>query len=341
MIPSKQVDEIRSFLQKSENPLFFFDDDADGLCSYLLLRRYLDRGKGVVVKSSPVLDVPFQRKVEEYSPDVVFILDKPMVSEEFISEVHVPIVWIDHHTPVKAKGVKYFNPRVQDPDVYIPTSYICYHVVKQDMWIAMCGVVGDWVVPDFIDEFMQKYPGLVEKTDNPGDIFYKQPLGKLVKIFFFLLKGKMSDVNSCISILSKIKSPYEILNKTTSRARFIYKKFDKVNKEYQELLEKAKKSVTKDVFLIFYYPSKTMSFSAELSNELSYLFPDKLIIIGRKKGDEFRISLRSKTHKLPKRIKKALEDVEGYSGGHEYACGGNIKAKDIDKFVSNLRKQWQ
>ncbi len=339
MISEKQLDEIRGFLKKSENPLFFFDDDADGFCSFLLFKKYVDKGKGVVIKSSPVLDVSFLRKVEEYSPDFVFILDKPMVSEEFVEGVHVPIIWVDHHAPVDVKGVRYYNPRVNNPDIYLPTSYICYKVVKQDLWVAMCGIVGDWLIPEFFEDFMKEYPDLVEKTDNPGDVLYKQPLGKLVRILAFVLKGKISDVNKCVGILAKISTPYELLNQTTSRARFIYRRFEKIDKEYKELLDEAVKSATDDKVLAFYYPSKKMSFTGELSNELSYIFPDKLVIVGRKKGDEFRLSIRSKTHKLPKMIEKALEDVEGYGGGHEYACGGNIKSKDINKFVSNLRKQ--
>lgn len=339
MIPEEQLEEIRTLLDNSENPLFFFDDDADGLCSYLLLKRYVDKGKGVVVKSAPLLDRPFLRKVEEYSPDVIFVLDKPNISEDFVNSVNVPIVWIDHHTPVKIAGVKCFNPRIQDPDVYLPTSYLCYKVVNQDLWISMCGVVGDWLIPDFLDEFMEKYPDLVEKTDNPGDIFFKQPLSKIIKIFSFILKGKTSDVNKCVSIISKIDSPYEILNKTTAKARFIYHKFEKINNEYQELLDKAVKSVKDDKVLVFYYPSNKRSFTGFLSNELSYRFPDKIVIVGRRKDDEIRLSLRSKTHNLPKIIKKALIGVEGYSGGHEHACGGSIKSKDITKFIDNIRKQ--
>lgn len=339
MIPEKQLDEIRGFLDKSENPLFLFDDDADGLCSFLLFKKYIDRGKGVVIKSSPVLNVLFLRKVEEHSPDVVFILDKPMVSDDFVSGVHVPIVWVDHHAPVDVKGVRYFNPRTTNPDAYLPTSYLCYRVVKQNMWVAMCGVIGDWCIPDFFDDFLRDYPGLAEKTDNPGDVLYKQPFGRIIKMMSFILKGKTSDVNKCVGILSKVDSPYELLNQTTSRARYLYRRFEKINNEYHEILDKAVKSATNDKILVFYYPSTKMSFTGELCNELSYMFPDKLVIVGRKKGDEVRLSLRSKIHKLPGIIEKALEDVEGYGGGHEYACGGNIKSKDIDKFVSNLRKQ--
>ena len=50
------LEEIKGYLEKSVNPLFFFDDDADGLCSFLLLYRYFKKGKYVPLKSSPALE---------------------------------------------------------------------------------------------------------------------------------------------------------------------------------------------------------------------------------------------------------------------------------------------
>jgi len=78
MIPKSQLDEIKSFLNKSENPLFLFDDDPDGISSFLLLKRYFDKGKGVIVKASPKLPEVYTRKIDEYRPDLVVILDKPL-----------------------------------------------------------------------------------------------------------------------------------------------------------------------------------------------------------------------------------------------------------------------
>ncbi len=339
MIPEKKLQEIRDFLKKSENPLFFFDDDTDGLCSYLLLKRYIDRGKGVVIKSSPVLDESFIRKVEEYNPDILFVLDKPMISDSFLNRIHIPLVWVDHHAPSDQKGVKYFNPRVYDAHAYFPTSYICYKVVKQDLWLAMCGIIGDYMIPEFFVDFVKEYPDLVDLTDNPGDVLFKQEFGKIIRVLSFILKGKTSEVNKCVGILTNVETPYEILNQTTPRARYLYKKFEKVNAEYQKLLKKAMNSATDDNILLFYYPSSKMSFTGELSNELSYNFPNKIIIIGRKRGDDFRLSLRSKTVNMLNIVEKALKGVEGYGGGHEYACGSSIKAKDLDKFIGNIRKQ--
>ena len=51
MLLKTQIEEFRSYLKKSENPLFLFDDDPDGTCAYLLLSKYINKGKGVMVKT--------------------------------------------------------------------------------------------------------------------------------------------------------------------------------------------------------------------------------------------------------------------------------------------------
>ena len=45
MLTKKQVEDIKEHLEKAQNPIFFFDNDPDGLCSFLLMQRYLGRGK--------------------------------------------------------------------------------------------------------------------------------------------------------------------------------------------------------------------------------------------------------------------------------------------------------
>ena len=83
MLTEKQVAEIKSHLEKAQNPLFFFDNDQDGLCSFLLLQKFIERGKGVSIKSFPDLTEEYFRKVHELNADYIFILDKPIVSEKF------------------------------------------------------------------------------------------------------------------------------------------------------------------------------------------------------------------------------------------------------------------
>ncbi|MDD5133112.1 MAG: DHH family phosphoesterase [Candidatus Nanoarchaeia archaeon] len=342
MIPTSQLKEIKDYLVNAENPLIFFDDDPDGLCSYLLMKQLNDNAKGIVIKSSPVLDVQYLKKIEELSPDIVFVLDKPLISQEFIDNVHVPIIWVDHHPLVQRKGVNYYNPRIKDEKDNSPTTYLVYKALNNNLWIATVGSIADWYIPDFLPEFKKQFPGLLEDQKKPEDILFNSKLGTLVKLFSFNLKGKTSDVRKNIAILSKIETPYEILNQETSKGKLLYKNYTKINKAYEELLAKAIESMKyqKDKrILLFIYPSAKTSFTTELSNELLYKYPDRLIIIGREKGDEIKMSLRSSKLILPGIIEKALVNVKGYGGGHDYACGSSVAKEDFPIFIDNIKNQ--
>ena len=65
----------------------------------------------------------------------------------------------------------------------------------------------------------------------------------------------------------------------------------------------------------------------------------KIILIARKKDGRYKMSIRSKTTLIPPLLKKALEGVEGYGGGHENACGACVEGGDFEKFISNLRNE--
>ena len=336
MLTKEQVKEIKRELDECDNPLFFFHDDPDGLCSFLLLYKYKQEGAGVVVKAVPRIDEKFLKKVKEYSPDKIFITDIAIVEQDFIDRAGCPVVWIDHHEPLKRNKVKYFNPRNNDKDINSPATLLCYQVTKEDLWIAMTGCVGDWVFPPFYDEFKEKYPDLVNDEKDPGAILFSTKIGELSKIFSFILKGKISDVMKCVKILTRIESPYEILRQETPRGKLIYKLYERVNKKYEALLKKALKKGSEDSFLIFTYEEDKTSFTGDLANELHYRFPDKFLILGREKGDEIRMSLRSKLV-IPPILEKALQGLEGYGGGHEHACGACVKKDDFELFVKRLR----
>ena len=44
---------------------------------------------------------------------------------------------------------------------------------------------------------------------------------------------------------------------------------------------------------------------------------------------------------LPAALSKSLEGIEGYGGGHEYACGAAVKKKDFKMFIDNLKREMQ
>jgi len=336
-LTKKQYLHIKNELDSCQSPLYFFDDDPDGLSSFLLLYRYKREGHGIVVKTHPKLDSRSVSRLEEYKPDKVFILDIALLDQSFVDSCPVPIIWIDHHGPHEINGVMYFNPRIRKKDANIPTTYMCYNVVKQDLWIAALGCIADYYMPDFLDEFRKKYPDLVGNKKTIGDIYFTTRLGELIKAFSFCLKGKTADVRKSINVLTRIKTPYEILNQETPAGKFIYQKFEKLKTVYDAMVKDAIESATKDKLLIFTYDDDKTSFTGDMANELLYKFPDKVILIGRKKDEDVRMSLRSQKIILPQILEKALNGLEGYGGGHENACGANVKQKDFKEFVKRLK----
>lgn len=337
MLGEKDYERIRQELDNCSRPLFFFDDDPDGLCAFLLLYRYKKEGKGVCVKSVPKLDRKFIGKVKEYEPDKVFILDVAVVTEEFVEAADVPIVWVDHHQPSDLHKVVYFNPMAHEPPSNEPTSSICYHAVMQESWIGAVGTVGDWQIPLFIDKFNEENPKLKLAKKDPGKLLYSSKIGKIARIFSFLLKGDVKEVMTCVKILTRISGPEEILKADTPQSKYLKNRHKEIAGKYESLISEAKKKAGKDGFLVFTYPSDKWSFTSDLSNELLYKYPKKIIIVGREKEDEVRMSIRGKKAVLPA-LQKALIGVEGYGGGHEHAVGACVKKHDFERFVGNLRE---
>ena len=111
MIDEKTAQQIREELDFCQKPLFYFHDDPDGVSSFLQMYHAKGEGKGIIIKATPRIDVKYLRKVEEYGPDKIFILDIAMVDQEYIDAVKTPVIWLDHHTPLKRSNVKYVNSR--------------------------------------------------------------------------------------------------------------------------------------------------------------------------------------------------------------------------------------
>lgn len=338
MILPVQVKEIKKHLEESENPLFLFDDDHDGLASFLILWKHIKRGHGVVVKGPPKVDISYLSKIHEYKADKVFILDKPVLPQEFIDKAKIPIIYIDHHQINKLQGAHYYNPHFHDKDDNSPVAYWAYKVAENDMWISIVGSVGDYYIPEYMDEFKKHYPDLLPKKINTEEIMHNSELGKLVQIFNFILKGTTSDTNKCIKVLTRIESPYEILRQESPRGKFIYRHFEKINKKYQRILDDALKTKSRGKVLVYTYTSKD-SFTGPISNYLRYKYPKKIIIIARVKEDRIIMSFRSNTIELPSKINNALEGIDGYGGGHAFAAAASIPKDDFKKFIAQFKVQ--
>jgi len=345
MLTRKQIKEIKEHLEKAQNPLFFFDNDQDGLCSFLLLQRYIGRGKGVSIKSFPDLSVEYFRKVHELKADYIFILDKPVVSNEFFLEaekVNIPVVWIDHHMVDKDAiipgFVNYYNPTQNRKKTDEPVTALCYQVTnkKDDLWIAVVGCISDRHVPTFYNKFEKKYPDLTIKSKEASDIYYKSQIGKITKILGFGLKDTTTNVVNMIRFLIKVKGPDEVLIEN-SKNHPMHHRYTQLETKYRRLVEKAISLSRKKSRLLFFQYGGDLSASGDISNELMYNFPEKTIVVVYIKGGKANISMRGKN--VREIFSIAIKDLDGaHGGGHEVAVGGQMKIEDVEKFRENIER---
>jgi len=339
LLTEEEVALLKKELETAQNPLFFYDGDCDGLTSFLLLYRIHYRGKGIGLTSTArALDEKWVRKVEELQPDKIFILDIPTVTQDFIDQVKRPTFWIDHHPPLERTHVHYFNPRLKHPDAYVPTSRMAWQVSqkKEDLWIATAGCMGDYHLPDFLDDFIAQYPQFLAQKEDLATMIFKRPVGKLIKFFFFIQKGDQGEVRKSVKILTRIQSAEEIFQQSSPQGKFLFKRFEKINQKYSVLLKEAKKAVNKSKLILFNYTEDQWSFTANVANELSGLYPQKTVLIMRKKSGEMKCSLRGKNVVMP--LQKALQGIDGYGGGHPDACGAVIKEKDWERFLQQFKE---
>ncbi len=344
MLSEKQLLEIREHLEKAQNPVFLYDNDVDGFCSYVLLRKYTGRGKGVAVKSHPDIDKQYAKKVQELRADYVFVLDRPILGKEFVqemSDLQLPVVWIDHHDMDEEK-IDYGNVYIYNPQKGKksgePTTYLCYSATKrrEDLWVAMIGSIADNYLPEFTPDFIKQYPEHWSKgIEKPFDAYYKTGIGKLIKVISFGLKDSITHVVQLQNFMIEAKGPADVDLALESSKSFAFK-YKEIWSKYSALLERAK-DCSEEKYVFFNYGGD-MSMSSDLSNELMYLHPDKLIVVAYSSGPITNISMRGKNVK--KILAEIISNLNGATGGgHEMAVGSRIQTKDLERFKEEFLKK--
>jgi len=344
MISSSKLQEIRDHLEASQNPLFFYDNDVDGLCAFLILQRAIGRGKGVAIKSFPDLKEQYVRKVEELNPDAIFILDKAELSKEFVEAVEekgIPMIWIDHHETKTPKEIidktSYYNSHPSSE----PTTYIAQKVFnkKEDLWLAVIGCIGDVYMPDFAKDFEEISPELFNSKISAFDALNSTEIGKMVRMLNFGLMDSITNVVKLIKYLFKAKNAYDLLEENQYTKQF-HKRYTQLNEFFNKQVEKAESQLDTKSQIIFFTYSGNTSMSSEIANRLSYNHQDKLIVVAFKRPEKANISIRGKN--ALEITKKAIEDIEGATGGgHVEATGAMVPLDDFEKFKENIYSSFE
>ena len=341
MLTQSQLQEIKEHLEASQNPLFFYDNDVDGLCAFLILRRAIGRGKGIAIKSFPDLKEQYLKKVEELNPDAIFILDKAELSKEFAEgaeEKGIPMIWIDHHETKTPKEIIDKTSYYTSYPSAEPVTYIAQKVFnkKNDLWLAVIGCVGDVYMPDFAEKFAEENPELMQKNMDAFDALNSSEIGKIVRMLNFGLMDSITNVVNLVKYLFKATNAYDILEEN-QYTKQLHKRYNALNEFLNKQVEKAENNIKTDSPLIFFTYSGNTSMSAEISNRLYYKHPDKLIVVAFKRPEKANISIRGNS--ALEVTKKAIEDIEfATGGGHINATGAMVPIDDFEKFKENIMK---
>jgi single-stranded DNA-specific DHH superfamily exonuclease len=349
MFTEKQTEEIKEHLEKAQNPLFYYDNDADGLCAFLILRRALGKGKGVAIRSYPELNGSYAKKAQELNADYVFVLDKPVIAKDFVEEIDklgLPLVWIDHHDMPKHD----FESDFENLCIYNvarnkgkdksdePVTYLAYEIAKrkEDLWLAVAGCISDHYLPKFVSEFEGHYKEFWAKNvKKPFDALYRTEIGRIAMALNFGLKDSTTHIVQMQNYLIGCNGPQDVFLEVNANRSFRMK-FEEIKKKYDELVERARESVQGKT--IFFEYAGDLSISSLIANEVSYYNPGKYVVIAYKKEGVANLSIRGK--KVREILNSVLREFEGATGGgHEDAVGARIKIDDLARFKEVFERE--
>ena len=82
--------------------------------------------------------------------------------------------------------------------------------------------------------------------------------------------------------------------------------------------------------------------SADLANELIYMFPTRFIVVAYTKGSYANISVRNSNPQEDSReiIGEALRGINATYGGHKNACGVKLPMEHFLKFKKRLIRRF-
>ena len=204
------------------------------------------------------------------------------------------------------------------------------------MWIGVIGCISDYFVPEFYSDFRKKFADLTIDSKDAFEIIYNSKIGEIATMFGFALMDRTTNVINMLKLLMKVKSPYDVLEENT-KTHSMHSRSNELYEKYKRLIEKAKEGIKDSDKLVFFKYGGDTGMSAEISNRLKYLFPEKVIVVVREKEARASLSIRGKG--IKNKVVKIIEEFESATGGgHEDAVGAQIKLEDLGKFERELRK---
>lgn len=325
-------------IEPKDKLFLIYHTDIDGLVSAALTFIALER-LGIKVSKTIPRSIEGRKEIPKdlKECDKAIILDLPLThwhikdfKEIFraFEKQKKEILIIDHHPSedFNTEKIVYINPRLEEEEIYQPTSYIVYKFfsklinLKDKEWLSVLGTIGDFGLEDCKD-LLKKWIKVRKKSEILNTKFWKAAI-KLRGAIFSLNKNKVFKIFTSAKNLEELNRNKEILSS--------YEKYRKIYFKGKGEFWKNVKEFKESNLIISRISEKVGS---DLTNDISARRPNKIIILLEKRDDGYKIHSRYQEGKI--HIGNLMEKLR-VGGGHRQAAGGRIQARDLENFEKRL-----
>lgn len=323
----KIEDKAKDFLLSLDKCSLVYHGDADGVCSAVLMSKFL----GNKVQMSSPNDSHGIYITEELMEQINLFPFKVFVdlavNQWDYKKIKEKVLVIDHHSTredLNREGFVYINPRLDNPKIYLPASYLVYELLRsidkkmeRYAWIAAVGVIGDKGDVSKIEfkERIEDLTFLAEVIEASKGVYGYRGIVKAYEIFL------------------EAEKPKDVLD-------------SKLTKTHQQFQKEIDKTMIDFKYHSEYFPEKNAylyrvyskyKISSVISTKLSEEKPDAAFFIYTG-GKVLSLSSRCQTSRINlAELLSRLSEGLGSGGGHPPAAAANISQENAEKFMERLR----
>jgi single-stranded DNA-specific DHH superfamily exonuclease len=344
-LKKKSLDELFkqgiAFLKGKGRFLLIHHKDADGLCSaavFLKVAKSLGVEPTKVVASSNEEAAQMLDEMRSFERIVILDIDISYLKKE-LDDSEKSMLIIDHHPPrqdLSSEKIVYINPRLLDPSVYQPVSYLMWKMfskvanIREAEWMAALGTIADLGFEDCKD-LIEKFTDSRRKYDLPKTVIWKDAE---------MLDGYMAERGyaDAMKLILKFKSFDEF--RKDGEVKAIYERFSERYGTVEKMFWRNAKEMKEINLLISEIDSDDRVVSSLLSTNLALERPGMVVIIMRKTDGMYAINARCQREdiNLGDIMIRSADDLNG-GGGHANAAGGTIKERNGTLFRERVIKE--
>ena len=306
-----------------------FHDDLDGFASGILIYDYLIEGgcEDIDVFSLKIETDAFENILDDLKKaDKIVIMDLgPNLIVNGLNKLKdKKILYIDHHQNDVIIPENVIEYRTIGS---IPTTKSIFEFVNGKLWLAVAGIISDagFKNPDN----MKMINDFLEKENLEFDWFSEN----VVEVIDYFLIYFREEREKAFEILKKIEDWRE-LKEIEKYAGPVKNEAEKFIEDYEDNHEKIGK-------INFYYFKPRFKVKVPVTNKIGYKYPDEIFVFASPSKEMISLSARNQNSQanMIEVLKAGIDGLEGAGcGGHIPAAGGQIRAKDLDRFKENLRR---